>query len=133
MTRKKYDKETSSEDSTSESEEEIEEPLTDEQIYNFIDYYDDVWERYGCNGSDVFRSLYLTKPLVHYPIHHLVTPYDDLNELYFCVKQLCKDVKEPSNVNKVVYGILKARNQTEILHRDPTHWTHSFRNYLSTY
>lgn len=132
MTRKKYDKETSSEDSVSESEEEIEEPLTDEVIYGFIDYYTDVWEKFDCRGSDIFESLYNRKE-PNYHCNHLTTPDDDLNELHYCVTQLCKDVKEPACVNKVIYSILHARNKTQLIYRDRHHWTNSFRRYLSRY
>jgi len=133
MTRKKYDKLTSDESSANESEEEVEEPLTDERIYSFIDYYSDTWEKYGCMGSDVFKSLYVNKPLPSYVYNHMFVPCDDKNELHYCVQQLCKDVKEPAMVNRVMHGILHARNNREIIFRDRTHWTQSFSRYLSSY
>lgn len=130
MTRKKYERDTYNDGFTTESEssEEEEEKLTEDDVWNIVRYYWDPFEDQHIGQyvsyTDLFNFLYSPIPCARYS--HLVLPGDNLQDLYNMILRASKDLKlerTPERISQVLYTILHHRNKFVIVTRDSTHWT----------
>lgn len=142
MTRKKYDRDIYDEEYSSESEtsddEEIE--LTDEEKYNIVEYYWDPWKNthvgQWVDPVDVEKYIHAEPKVANYQYQHLLLKgEEDIPvSLYKTILKICRDLRIPATKQKifqVIYCVLKKRNDFCMIHRDNYHWTRRWGKKLS--
>lgn len=147
MTRKKYERDTVGEqlekafESTDSSEEE-EETLSDDEIYDIIvhmlEYHDYLtgynleWIKKWIDPTDMQHLIMNSKPIIYRPTVPLTR--FELNTLRGFIKTIfyeCKIQTNNTRVDNVIQGMLSMRDKYEFIYpRSNNHWTRSWARNL---